>query len=103
MHQLGLRFSPEPFGQPAKFFLLTALFPLKHGKRERAEQVGVGVNGETRNPSEQTGRVQNSVEEARRVAKQREPLLQIDVQAAVEYPVETDIVLVGANGGVEGD
>ena len=41
--------------------------------------MGIGVNGETCDPSEQAGRVQDSVHQARRMAEQRDPLLQKDI------------------------
>src|SRR4030095_2772529 len=98
---LGFAVAREPFGQPLHSLPLKACAAAENREGEVGDLLRIDLHAFARGPVDEPRLIEPTVEPFRQPAKQRPLLLQIHVDAAIENPWATDILLVGANGSVK--
>ncbi len=80
-----------------------AVLAAQRRNRQPAELLGLHAELQPRQPTQQPRGIEQPIDEPGRVAEQREPFLQVDVDAAEQNAFLADVGLVGADGRVGGN
>ena len=103
MHHVGPHLAEQPVDELVELLALVALFAAKHRDGHVAQLGGFDADAAAGNQSQQGRVVEPAVEPPRRVAEQRNLLLQVSVDAAEEHARLADVALIGADRRVDGD
>jgi hypothetical protein len=101
VHHVRLHFADQPVDELLEFLALVARFAAEHRDGHVAQFRRIDAAAAARRQAQESGVVEPAVEPPRRVAKQRNLLLQVGVDAAEEHAPLADVAFVGADGRVD--
>ena len=101
--EVETRQAGKPMDELLDLLALEAVVSLQHRHRQRSELRGIGGDRAGRGRADDGGGVPETIDQPRRLAKERHVLLEVDADAPEEHALAAHVALVGPRGGVEGN